>query len=393
MVGAAAVGVILSACSHGSGPTVATMRTTGVVTVGSHAISGGPVPVRRGDLITVQKGTASISLPGSSHIDLRTGSVLSLADVPTLVAGDLLATSGASPVRIDTTIGEVTVSGVARLHRDLALSVGTFKGVATIAAGRTVALPALTQDTIPTVSVTPVPTPLRLNSADEWDQRLMGTAIEITNQLDSASRYVNANVSPASASSAFYVRDLRQLAGVHLDEQLLRSVGINGSSPAPGDVLDAAAIALSGTGDFSMRWKSAFALRAAGAQWGVIALDEAANPAGVVQLVQGAVNGTVSGVALVAASPASAPHAPAAPATPSTAQTATPPKVVAAPAATHHTTRTTPKSTGTSKPGSPSAPASPTVTVTPPNTVLLGPVLNPIVDPLGHLLSSLLGGK
>jgi hypothetical protein len=33
------------------------------------------------------------------------------------------------------------------------------------------------------------------------------------------------------------------------------------------------------------------------------------------------------------------------------------------------------------------------VTVTPPNTVLLGPVLNPIVDPLGHLLSSLLGGK
>lgn len=393
--GAAAVSLLvaggaLSACSHGAARTVATLRASGTVSSGGQLVHGtGPVHVRAGDLVSVESGTAVISLPGDDKVELRKGTSIRLGDGLTLVGGDLLAESGTTPMRITTAIADVVVHGAARLQRDLGLTVGTYAGESTIAAGRTVVLPALTQDSIPSVSVIPTPSPLRLDAADPWDQRLLGNAIELTNQLESQSRYMTANVpATTAATSAFYVRDLQALKSAPVfDDALLHSVTLAGGAPPAGEGLAAAAIALAGPGDFASRWHAVFALRSVGAQWGIVVLQEAANPARVLELIDGAV-----GSAALAVNTPSIPTAPVTPLTPLTPVVATPPvpKVIAAP----------PVSSGKAHghTAQPSASTSPTTTAPPaytvtttPNQVLLGPVLSPIVDPLGHLLAGLLG--
>ncbi|MHB8464512.1 MAG: hypothetical protein ACYDD7_06690 [Acidimicrobiales bacterium] len=381
-----AVAASLSACSHGAGRSIATLHASGDVLEGGRRVTG-TNPVHAGDTIIVNGGTAGLGLPGGARIELRAGSAVRIAAGIELIGGDMLAqsASASSPLRISTAIAEVAVQGTSRLRRDLALTVGTYAGEATISSGRTVVLPALSQDTIPSVSILPLPSPLHLDATDSWDQRMLGTAIEVTNQIDSQSRFIDANVPAAvAASSAFYVSDLQALRKTPtFDDALLQSATGSGRVPPAGEGVAAAAIALSGPGDFTSRWRAVFALRAAGAQWGIIVLEEDANPAQVLSLIDSAVDNAnatpvVSSPALIAAAkPATTP-------TPTATATSKPVPVGVARSSTR------PRPTTKPAPG-PGTPPPPATTVTPPDTVLLGPVLNPIVDPLGHLLNGLLG--
>jgi hypothetical protein len=385
VVAALTLTVFVGACGR-SAPSAGTLHTSGDVVVDGVVLrSGDTVGVSAGQHVQVVSGSAEVALPGGGHVDLAPGSDLVAGRTPTLVGGDALVEAGSAPLGIVTTLASVSVAGIARLDRDLALTVGTYKGETTVVAGRTVVLPPLTQDTIASVSVAPEPMPLHLDANDLWDQEFLGTAIDLTNQLDSQSRYVTANVTPSlAATPAFYERELRPLAKTAgFTENLIRG---GGQAPSAGDGLTAAAIALSGPGNFASRWDAIIALRDAGAQWGIVVLDEAADPAAVLQLVDSAVINAPP--VPTPATPIQVVTAPIFPISPSVPQgvpavaTRTVPKPAVGAVAV-----APPVPTPSGPPKQVVAPAAPQ----PPSTMVLAPVLDPIVDPLGALLKGLLG--
>ena len=275
--------------------------------------------LRAGDQVDVSGGSAVVTLPAGGTLELRTGSSVRFQGGPRLEAGDLLVESSRSAVHVASDMGAVTVAGASRLRRDLAVEVGTYRGVTTVAAARTVIVPALEEDTVPAVGLVPEPSPLQLHATEPWDERFLGTAIDLTSQLDSQSSYVTANT-PGGVphTAAFYRRALPELGTTPVfTDALLASAtpGVAGGVPPPGDALVAAAIALSGRGSFSDRWRSVFALRQQGGQWGIVVLDERADPASVLRLVGGALDQAVlTPVALTATAVGPAPVATVSPA-------------------------------------------------------------------------------
>ena len=370
---------------------------------------GPPVPngrnlrLRPGDVVTVRRGSARVSLPGGGHLDLREASSVRFSGGPVLEAGDLLVQSASTPVRVDGGIADLTVAGAARLSHGLALDVGTYKGQTTVSSGRTLTVGWLRQVTIPSVGVAPEPVPLRLSASDPWDTQFLGQAIDLTSELDSRSSYVNANAQSGTGSATFYQRALHPLASdVSFDDALLKSASPAGA-PAPGDALVAASIALSGAGPFDNRWHAVFDLRAQGAQWGVVVLDQRADPTKVLGLLDGAV--TTSAVTpTIAVLAESAPGPEPTVANPAvTAPGAIPTTTSTAPKGTRRTTTTTspPRTSPTQPPPTvpltvptipqpQSSPPTPTPTPipTPP------PPLAPILDPVVGIMHSLgLGGS
>jgi len=391
------VALVVVACgTSAAAPHQGTLRADGAVMIGGRPVSASAVQLELGDDVTVTNGTADVKLADGGLLELRAGSTVLFDDGPQLQNGDLLVESTHAPVSVGTAVGVVSVDGVARLRRDLALEVGTYEGSATIEADRTVTIPGLEEDTIPAVGVVPTPTPLQLDPTDAWDQQFMGVAIDLTSELDGESRYVTANTPAATAASAtFYRMTLPGLAVTPTFTQALLTTPLPGDNgpPAPGDALVAASIALGGHGAFIGRWDTAFALREQGAQWGIVVLDEDANPATVISLVGQAVDAAALGppsqpvvdvdaglshqlssadVALALTSPA--------------ASVATTTRSVAAPvtrhlpsAPAHHPAQPTTSPTTT-------PPATGATTTVPPHGDVLAPVLDPLLDLVHGLL-------
>ena len=248
------------------------------------------VRLRPGDLVTVGAGSAKVALPNGGHLELRSGSSVRFHAGAAIESGDLLVESASSPVRVDAGLGDLSVEGTVRVRRDLALDIGTYAGTATLRSGRTVVVPWLREVAVPSVGVAPDATPLRISDTDSWDVRFLGPALDLTRELDDRSRYVDANSPPTSTSAVFYRHAFQPLStNASFDDALLRSASAAGP-PQPGDAFVVTAIALSGPGSFPDRWHAAFALRAQGAQWGIVAVDQRANPTGVVGLLDAAVS-------------------------------------------------------------------------------------------------------
>ena len=361
-----------------------------------------PIRLRSGDVVSVRHGDAKVSLPGSGKLELRDGSTVRFRSGAALEAGSLLVESGTSPVRVDAGVGEFIIDGIAHVDHELAAGIGVYKGKATLKSGREVNVGWLRQVTVPSVGVAPDPEPLRVDSADPWDQRFLGTAIDLTSQLDGQTRYVNANA-PAGAGEtpAFYRRTLRPLeATPSFDDYLLRSVVPDGSAPAPGDAFVAASIALSAPGPFPERWKAIFDLRSKGAQWGIVVLDQRADPAAVLALVGGSVN--ESALAPRAAAPVDAALSGAGqPVIVPGARPAPLPAGVSPPLTTPvvpTTTRTRPTTTSPPRPKPTSPPStvlppppSPVPTVPQSQDPAPAPPTPPAADPLASIARSLLG--
>lgn len=349
--------------------------------------NGHNLTLRSGDRVTVRSGTAQVALPAGGHLDLRAGSVVRFQSGPSLEAGDLLVQSGPTPVRVEAAIGEVAVAGAARIRHDLALEVGTYRGTATLISGRTLVVGWLREVIVPSVGVAPDPIPLHLVATDSWDTRFLGQALDLTSELDSRTSYVNAN-SPSSGtdSAVFYRHALRPLATTaSFDDDLLHSTSSAGTPP-PGDALVAASIALSGPGPFADRWRAVFDLRAQGAQWGIVVLDQHADPNSVLKLLDGAVSATT-------VAPTEGVLAESNPATlfPSHVATTLPaPRPFTAPGPAAATTTTTVHTTTTAPPP---RPITTTTTIIPIPTV--PPAQNPsmplapVVDPVIGIVSSL----
>jgi hypothetical protein len=383
---------LLSACSSGAGG-IGILESHGDVRVGRVMVGAGLT--RRlvaNDLVTVAAGTAVVDLPAGGRLEMRAGTSVLFAATAQLEAGDLLVESGRQAVRVDSAVGSLAVAGDARVRRDLALEVGTYRGTTTVSAGRVVTVPALDQDTVPAVGVAPVPSPIHLQANDPWDERFLGTAIELTSQLDAQSAYVSANTVGADTHTvAFYRRAVVRLASTPaFTDALLAS--LPEGPPPPGDGLVAAAIALAGPGSFPSRWHDVFALRQAGGQWGVVTLAERADPGLVLQLVGEAVDGSTLAprATMVAVGPVTAtlppPPAPALTTPPSTASTTTTQPTRPRPGHPTTTTTTTPPLIPPiTLPGGSGSSNGPTTTTTQPPSSSLAPVLDPVVNIIHEL--------
>lgn len=236
--------------------------------------------IRVGQRIRVREGTAVLTLDGDRILEMRAGSRVEIVKSPTeerpavasLLAGDLLVVSGPQPLSVVVGTTDVKVRGAARLSRGLSLTVGTYEGSTEVSsAGRTVPVPALRQMAVPAAGLLPVrPSPIEYSASDIWDQRYLGEAIELGNELLARSQGFSAQVPPGTADFEFFRKVLPALA-----EQAGLRPEMLSASRAPGETLVGAAIALVGNLDnFELRWQQIFAFRGEGAPWGLVALEQ-----------------------------------------------------------------------------------------------------------------------
>lgn len=289
--------VALTGCKSSSGPTVARLSVNGQADVTRPGEDRREVTATRnlrvGDRIHLRQGTAEIRL-GDDRLELRQGSDVELRAAgsrsrarPELMAGDLLVTSATAPVDIGVGDPAVSVQGIARVSRGVALLVATYKGSSTLSVGgASLAVPALRQAAVLATGGLPARvSPLEYSPTDSWDQRYLSDAIDLGNQLAARSQGFTAQVGAEARTVQAFRNLFPQLAA----EPAFDTPLFNPSRPA-GETLVGAAITLLGTnGSFAARWAAVFSFRDDGASWGLVALDQGVDRVTLLDNVQAAI--------------------------------------------------------------------------------------------------------
>jgi hypothetical protein len=332
--------------------------------------------LRVGDRIRLVEGDAVLRLPGGTTLELRSGrgdaddTALVMGPKPVLQAGDLLVVTDRE-LTIDVADTDVTVSeGAARLGRGVGLTAGSYTADLHLdSAGAARDVGELRQLSVPSLGQPAASaSPLVLDSADPWDRRFLGDAIDLGRRLEAVSNGFTASLAEGTSQTvAFFGRVLPGLAG----EPAFTSDLLERDRDA-GETLVGAAIAdLGQRGTFADRWRSVFAFREAGADWGLVAADQGVDAEPLIGAVTGAIDRAPLETATVRPSgPVANPPI----GTPSTVPGA-----------------------GTGGGGS----AGPTTTTTTPpaplpsapdDDGLLDPLLDPLLKPVTNVLNSLIGG-
>ncbi|MCA1845587.1 MAG: hypothetical protein LC792_20820, partial [Actinobacteria bacterium] len=288
--------------------------------------------LRNGETVSLLDGSGTLSLGSGRQLELRKGTVVRLAiqkgstgkSEPRgeLVSGDVLLLSTGDAATLVAGETTVQVTGIARISRGLAVVVAVYQGSAGVdSAGNPTTVAALRQVTVPAPGLPSRRTPLVFTPADSWDQRYLGDAIDLGNQLVARSRGFSAQLSPGDGTTVdFYRRILPDLAKQPFDASLLDA------NRMPGETLVGAAITLGGTrGDFRNRWESVFGFHDEGAPWGLVALAQGVDRGPLLATVDAAI-GRVPGLAAQPATPAPSPS-------PGSGGTVTPAPPVALPVA------------------------------------------------------------
>lgn len=278
------LGAGLAACSDG-GPGAGEARLHRVAGRVEVARPGGEWKQVRGgllhsgDRIRVRGPSSRASLTlggaGAGALELRRGTSLVVGSVPRLLSGDLLVLPLRAPITVDGTSARARVAarGAARLTRDLAFETGVYQGLADItSAGRAMRVPALRQGTVAAPGlISPRPVPLRYDSTDPWDRRFLQDAIELGRDLESRSRGLTGELPPDAGRTPGFFRLLLPV----LETEPALTPALIDVDASPGEKVVGAAIAAEGRrGSFAQRWRSVFAFRAEGAEWGLVALDQ-----------------------------------------------------------------------------------------------------------------------
>ena len=304
------LGAPLASCSEDDGPGEgeARLHVNGAATVeradGDVEEVDGSTDLARGDRVEVTAGVAVMQLRGGTRFELRQGlgraddTAVLMAERPVLEAGDLLVTtSGTARLEADGTEVDV-VDGAARVTRAFGMSVSAYDAdVSLDSAGATADVPALRRMTVPDLGQLPgAPRPVSYDEEDPdpWDRRHLGGAIDVGNRLESLARDLFTNVLPAGSGRT--VGFFRQVLPALEDEEALDDV--LGTVTDPSETFIGAAITAEGRrGGFTDRWKSVFRFRDDGADWGIVALDQAVNPGPLVGSVEEAFNSSFDQVA------------------------------------------------------------------------------------------------
>ena len=143
------------------------------------ALADGTVTVDFGTDVKVLAGSATISLADGGTLEVRERSEVEIGTRISLVAADVLVTSGKAPVVVEGAGSEFIVDGVAQISRDFAVSASSYQGsVAVRSAARELVVPALRQVAVASLGVVPTsPKPLDYDPGDPWDRRSEEAAI------------------------------------------------------------------------------------------------------------------------------------------------------------------------------------------------------------------------
>lgn len=291
-------GLALTSCDRSSGEAVGRLEPDGRAEVtqvdgGVRQVTTGRI-LRDGEQVKILEGTATLSLGEGRELELRKDSVVRLAleelasgdTTPRgqLVAGDVLVVAADQPATVLAGDTEVEVTGTARVSTGLTVTVATYQGAAGVrTGGRAASVPALRQVSVPAPGLPSRPTPLLFDAADVWDQRYLGDAIDLGNQLSSRSVGFSAQLRPGQGTTAFFRQILPGLATQPVETLI-------DPATAPGETLVGAAITLEGDrGQFADRWRSVFTFHQEGAPWGLVALDQGVDRAAVLAAVDGAI--------------------------------------------------------------------------------------------------------
>jgi hypothetical protein len=336
-----------------------------------------------GDRIELTDGTATMALRGGTRFELRAAdgkddaaSVVRMARVPELEGGDLLVTTpGRTSVSAAGTSVEVA-RGAAKLTRALGMGVEVYDAaVAVDSAGQERKVPALRSLLVPALGRPQPLRPVTYDAADAWDRRYLGDAIELGQRLEDIASSYTSTLRPGEGRTPGFFR----LVLPGLDEEPSFSAELLDAARPPGETLIGAAIAdLGHRGDFTARWTSVFSFRDDGAEWGIVALDQAVSRTPLLGSITEAINASPLAFAPVAGTPVG-----------------TTGSGVEEPAgSTTATTAPSGSSTTTSPPPPTTLPPTtvPPPTVPPPPDTPLTPVLEPVVEPVTDLVGGLIDG-
>lgn len=290
---AVAAGVFLAGCSGDSvAPNEARLRATGDVRVatgdGAFVSVTGARTLKYGDRVRVRDGSAHILTANGASLALARDTELRVESEPDLVRGHLLVTTAARhPVTVRTGPAKTETQGVTHLTRQLASSVSTYKGRATMrSAGRSLEVPALREATVPALGLLPArPTPISYDADDRWDRRFLSPAIEFGDQLEALSRGLEAQIPVYEGRTPGFYRTLLP----QLDREADLDSLLDPDRPRGENLVGAAIAAAGGGGSFAERWTTTFAFRDEGAHWGLVALDQDAMSARLADTLQAAI--------------------------------------------------------------------------------------------------------
>ncbi len=351
-----ALAVLRSSDDDDPGPEQARLEVVeGAATVttgtGETETTTGEVILDFGDTITIDAGTAVLVLADGSTYELRrrsdeaSGTSVVVGAPPTLTDGDVLVTGGyPAQIRFDT--ATLTAQG--------ALAVEAESMLATAYAGRTrVAGAGGAEEVLGLrqllLAPSAEPEPIAFDGTDEWDRRFLGEAIAFGERLEALARGYTNDLQPGGGRSVDF---FQAVIPALVDEREFNSDLLDPDRP-PGETLVGAAIAVQArTGEFRTRWAAIFDFRAAGAAWGLVALDQGVSSAPVLDTIELAISGPAP----------------------------------TSPPATTTTTGPTATSTSTSTSSSSTTTTTTTTTAPPPS----GGLLDPVTDPTGEILRDLL---
>jgi hypothetical protein len=238
--------------------------------------------VHVGDRLRVDEGSAVLELGDQRRAELRKGSEIVLragppggaSIAPELAAGDVLLSAAVEPFEASTPDVRASVSGgSARLSRGSPVVLATYSGRAGVSsAGSTLEVPALRQVSVPAgAPLPPRPSPLSYQPGDSWDQRLLGDAIELGDQLVARSRGFTAQIGTGQGKTPGFYRIILPA----LENEPGFDVAALGPNRDPGEALVGLAITVEGRrGTFDERVRSVFGFHDEGAAWGIVALDQ-----------------------------------------------------------------------------------------------------------------------
>jgi hypothetical protein len=326
-----------------------------------------------GDTVLVEDGTATLELAGGARYELRhhdgTGTQLEVGSPPTLLTGDALVLDG-FPAALRVGGATLRARGPMKAAAEDLVAEAYAGGTGISGVAGATELAALRRLVLVPGAE---PEPIMFDGTDPWDRRYLGEAIAFGEQLEAIARGYTRGLPPGGDRSEDFFRSVLPALASE------REFGDDLLDPGrpPGETLVGAAIAVQGgRGTFRDRWAEVFSFRAAGAAWGLVALDQGVSSAPVLQMVELAIDAPSSpgrtGTPVPRSTPTTSPSPPA-PTPPST-----PPSVPPA---------TTPSVPDAGSP--PSAPSEPPPPESTPG--LLDPVTEPVFDLLDGLLDGLLG--
>lgn len=365
---AGAVAAVVGHGESGPGPAQARIQVDGTVVVTAvdgttRSLVDATEIIGFGEQVQVEEGAAVLELAGGATYELRhhrdVGTVVEVGATPRVTAGDLLVVAGfPAAVAVDT--ATLTAQGALRVDAGESVASAYARRTRVTGVGDVTELMGLRRLVLVPGAV---PQPVTFDGTDEWDRRHLGEAIAFGEQLQALARGYTSDLPPGAGRTVGFFRSVLPA----LADEREFGADLLDPSRSPGETLVGAAIVVQGRrGTFRERWDAVFGFRAAGAEWGLVALDQGVSSAPVLDTIELAIGASDGASGVDGAATAVAPRPP------------TPPS---------------PSTTRTTEPDSPPTTGTTTTTTAPPEPPsdggLLGPVIAPVSEVLGGVLDLL----